>query len=169
VTTTTNNSAPTLAEAEAALVALHDRLLTGDPAVTAHDYAEARAAVEFASARQEVARRAEAQRAAEERQQRVDDATARLAALDTAAHDAARDQLRAALDNLAVAVLSRSAELGEIVGAAGVSYGPGGRVTLGGVTRDQLPYQRIIRDVAEDAVRAHFGPRQWFDLNSPPD
>ena len=167
--TTTNHTAPTVAEAEAAFAALHERLMAGDPAVNQRAYSEARTAVEFASARQEAARRAEAQRAAEERQQRVDDATARLADLDTAEHDAARDQLRAALDNLAKSVLSRSAELGEIVGAAGVSYGPGGRVTLGGVTRDQLPYQRIIRDVAEETVRQHFGPRQPFDLNFPRD
>jgi len=143
--------------------------MAGDPGVTQRAYAEAKSAIDFASARQEAARRAEAQRAAEERQRRVDDATARLAALDTARHDAARARLADALDELAKSVLSRSAELGEIVGAAGTSYGPGGRVTLGEVTRDQLPFQRAIRDLAEDAVRAHFGPRQPFDLNNPRD
>jgi len=158
-----------VAEAEAAYAALHERLMAGDPAVTQRAYSEARTAVDFASARQEAARRAEAQRAAEERQRRVDDATARLAALDTAAHDAARDQIRAALDALAKSVLARSAELGQIVAESGTAYGPGGRVTLAGVTRDQLPFQRAIRDLAEDAVRAHFGPRQPFDLNNPRD
>jgi len=158
-----------VAEAEAAFAALHERLLAGDPGVTAHAYAEAKSAIDFATARQDAARRAEAQRADEERQRRVDAATARLAALDTAAHDAARDQLRAALDELALAVLSRSAELGQIVAESGTAYGPGGRVTLAGVTRDQLPYQRIIRDVAEETVRQHFGPRHPFDLNNPRD
>jgi len=158
-----------VADAEAALASLHDRLLTGDPAVTPREFSEARAAVDFARARQDATQRAAVQQAEEERRRRVDDATARLAALDTDAHDAARDRLRAALDALAVAVLARSAELGNIVGEAGVSYGPGGRVTLGGVTRDQLPYQRIIRDVAEETVRHHFGPRQPFDLNNPRD
>ncbi len=160
---------PTLAAAEAAFAALHERLLAGDPGVTARAFSEARAAVEFALARQDAAHRAGAQRAEEERQRRVDDATARLAALDTAAHDAARDRLRAALDALAVAVLARTAELGEIVAESGTAYGPGGRVTLGGVTRDSLPFQRAIRDLAEDAVREHFGPRQPFDLNFPRD
>jgi len=163
------NPAPTLAEAEAAFAALHERLVTGDPAVTPRAYAEARAAVDFATARQDAAQRAAVQQAEEERQQRLATATARLVALDSSDHDAARDQLRAALDALAVAVLARSAELGQIVGAAGVSYAPGGTVTLGGVTRRPLPFQSLVRDLVIDVVRERFGPRQPVDLNYPPD
>jgi len=163
-----------VAAAEAAYAALHERLLAGDPGVTAHAYAEARASIDFALARQEAAERAAAQQAAVEQQQHFDDAKVRLAALDDAAHDAARDQLRAALDNLAVAVLDRRAALAELADAAGVSYGPGGTVTigsvpLGSVTRGPLSYQRAIRDLAQEAVRRHFGPRQWCDLENPPD
>ena len=55
-----------------------------------------------------------------------------------------------------------------------MSYGPGGTVrigtvALGSVTRGPLPYQRAIRDLAQEAVRRHFGPRQWCDLENPPD
>jgi len=163
VTTTAN---PTLAEAEAALARLHDQLLSGDSGVTARAFSEARATVDFALARQGAAQRVAVQRAEEERQRRVDDATARLAALDTAAHDAARDRLRAALDALAVAVLSRSAELGEIVAEAGTAYGPGGTVTLGGVTVRPPGFQSVIVALAEETVRRHFGPRHPFGLGA---
>jgi len=159
-----------VAEAEAAFAALHERLLTGDPGVTQRAYAEAKSAIDFASARQEAAQRAAAQQAAAEQQQRFDDAKERLAALDTAAYDTARARLADALDELAVAVLDRSAVLGEIVVAAGGGYGPGfGQVALGSVTRGPLSYQRAIRDLAQEAVRRHFGPRQWCDLENPPD
>jgi NADH dehydrogenase/NADH:ubiquinone oxidoreductase subunit G len=164
--TIANPTTPGVAEAEAAFAALHDRLMAGDPAVTAHAYAEARAAIDFASARQEAAHRAAAQQAEEERQQRFDDAKERLAALDDAAHDAARDQLRAALDNLALAVLDRSAELGQIVAEAGVSYGPApGQVTLGGLTVRPLGFQSVIVALAEETTRRHFGPRHPFGLS----
>jgi len=162
VTATANP--PTLAAAEAAFAALHERLLTGDPGVTARAYAEARDAVDFASARQEAARRAEVQQAEEERRRRVEAAGARLVALDTADHDAARARLAEALAALAATCLDRAAALGEIVGQAGVSYEAGGRVTLGGVTRGPLAFQSAIRDLAEEATRRHFGPRQPFGL-----
>ena len=44
-----------------------------------------------------------------------------------------------------------------------------GRVMLGGVTRAPLPFQRAIRDLAEDAVRRQVGPRYPCDLNNPRD
>lgn len=163
---TTANPTPTLAEAEAAFSALHERLLAGDPAVTQHAYSEARATMDFATARQEAAHRAAVQRAAEERQRRVADATARLAALDTAAHDAACARLAAALDDLAATCLDRSAALGEIVQAAGVNYESGGRVRLGGVERGPLPFQSQVAALAEDIVRRRFGPRYPFGLNA---
>ena len=59
--TTTKPTTPGVAEAEAAFAALHDRLMAGDPGVTAHAYAEARASIDFASARQDAAQRAAAQ------------------------------------------------------------------------------------------------------------
>jgi len=168
--TATTANPPTLAEAEAAFAALHDRLLTGDPAVTPRAYAEARDAVDFATARQDAAQRAAVQQAEEERRQRVDAARARLAALDTAAHDAARDQLRAALDALARETVAWSAELSAIVAVPGVGYGSTpGQVTLGGVTRRPLPFQSLVRVLVIDVVREHFGPRQPVDLNYPPD
>lgn len=166
----TANPAPaTVAEAEATLAALHDRLLNGDPGVTQAAYTEAQSAVDFARAREEAAQRAAVRQAAEERREAVATATARLAALDNSAHDAARDQLRTALDALALAVLDRSVELAEIGRTAATAYGPGGSVTLGGVTRGQLPYQSLIRDIVTAAVREHFGPRQRVDLNNPTD
>jgi len=154
-----------VAEAEAAFAALHERLIAGDPGVTARAFSEARAAVDFALARQDAAHRAGAQRAEEERQRRVDDATARLAALDTADHDAARERVAEALAALAATCLDRSAALGEIVGQAGVSYEAGGRVTLGGLTVRPLGFQSVIVALAEESVRRHFGPRHPFGLS----
>ncbi len=158
------NPAPTVAAAVEALAALHDRLIAGDATVTPDQYAAAENAVAFARVRQEAARRAEEQREEAERRASLAAATERLAAMDTTQVERTRQQLAEALDAHAVAVLAWAAELGAIQAASGVAWGLGGSVRLGAVERRQQPFQSTIRDLAEDVVRRHFGPRAPFGL-----
>ncbi len=170
---TTTATPNTVAEAEAALAALHERLVAGDQTVTGADFAAARAAVDFARARQAAAERAEQQRVEREQREREEAARARLAALDPAKTEQARQQLAAAIEAFVAEVAASWRELDDVadeLAAAGFDArrSPAG-LALGRHTVQRAPLQSAIRDAAEAAIRRHLGGRYPVNLAQPPD
>ncbi len=162
-----------MAEAEAALADLRARMVAGDETVTPADFTRARAAVEFAQARQAAEEEAERRRAEQDRRERQEAARARLEALDTKEVDAARRRLDAALDGYVAAVAEAWRELDDLgaeLSAAGldVQNTPTGLHACG-VTVRRAPLQMAIHTAVAEAIKRHLGNRHRLDLNSPPD
>ncbi len=159
-------------EAEAALAALHDRLVAGDETVTGADFAAARAAVDFAKARQAAAEQAERERAERERRERQEAARVRLAALDTAKTEQARGRLDAAIEAYVAEVVASWRELDAVADELQAAGLDARRTPAGleyGRTRPRAPLQSAIRDAAEAAIGRHLGGRYPVNLMYPPD
>ncbi len=151
-----------LAEAEAQLQTVWDRIMASDPKVTHEDFERAQSRVRFEQTRVEVARKAEAKREEEERKQRIAEMADEIAAL--AADPAlaqAREELAAVLDTYAAAAIRVANQHGEIymdghrLGASWQVYpSTAGVATSKGTFHKPNPQQEIVR-LATDALRKH--------------
>ena len=170
---TVEDATRALRDAERALAAIHDEMTRG-VVVTADELLRAEVDVRLATARLEAAERRERQQADDARHAAYVAAGQRLAAMDERQVEQARQRLAEAMDGYAAVVTGWATEMeGVRADLEGAGYPsprtPSGELRLGGVTRRHFPFQRTIRDLAVEAVRKHFGPRQWFSLDNPPD
>lgn len=176
-TTTTTDG---VAEAEAALDRLRDRMAAGQRVPQA-TWEKAEAALRFATARREAGERGERERAERGRLERIASLTGAIAAdLDPAQIAAARADLEAALDRF-VGVCGahdrrfadamdalRDETLAPLPDGLGVDGWASRHLVAGGRTYRRAPTQRTIREAATEAIKRHY-PRQTIDLNRPQD
>ncbi len=170
-----------LRQAEAALQALHERLSRGDTSITPAAFEKAESAVRFHRARLVGAERHAEALAEQARLERLEQLRQTLPpTLDPAPVEGARQALETAIHGWVAACrayqnqlddardLLTDASLHPLPGWFGLGQQMGSLRVDGQTYRPEGP-QRVIRDIAEAAVRQFYGSRQIFDLSRPPD
>jgi hypothetical protein len=170
-------TAQAIAEAEAALAAVEQRIKAGE-SVTAAELGQAELDVKLARTRHEMAKEAAVEQREAHRLERIAAIRASLPAhLDPARLDGPRQALEAALDGWFAAYAEHDAALADAWNALsaeaprstpGVKLNDGGvhgSVTIAGQTYRNAPAQRALVDAARAAYGRHFPPNRWFDLS----